>query len=162
MIPAGGTIEDMMMELTAFAQSMSQFLRRQPPMNRHVISLLVDNHATAFWPGFPACSGRRGFNIDSLTVSRPPTTPPSAASRSRCMRQRCRPNCSQLILQSANGCRSHPARCSRWTPATSLLRELLLLKVAGRRDHSRDRAAGDLLSIYKAKIIDLVARQHGV
>ena len=49
---------------------------------RRVISLLVDNQSGVL-ARVSNLFCRRGFNIDSLTVP-PPTTPPSAASRSRC------------------------------------------------------------------------------
>ena len=114
---------------------------------RRVISLLVDNQSGVL-ARVSSLFCRRGFNIDSLTVS---ATNDPAVSRitvtitsdeKASASWSCRPNGWKL-----------PVRCSCWTAKKSLERELLLLKVAS-DVHNRSELR-EIASIYKAKIIDL-------
>ena len=105
---------------------------------RRVISLLVDNH-NGVLARVSSLFCRRGFNIDSLTVS---ATNDPAVSRITVTLHGDDAAISQLILQT-----------ERLTPDRSLQRELLLLKVAC---NTAERAEmREIATIYKSKIIDL-------
>ncbi len=100
-------------------------------MNRHVISLLVDNHAGVL-TRVSSLFGRRGYNIDSLTVSA--TNNPAISRITIVVHVDDETELQQIILQS-------------------LLRELLLIKVQA--DVTNRTELKEICSIYKAKIIDL-------
>ena len=114
---------------------------------RRVISLLVDNQSGVL-ARVSSLFNRRGFNIDSLTVS---TTNDPAISRITVTTHGNDQEIEQLILQTE---RLEVSRqVFELTPDKSLQRELLLLKVAC---DTRNRAElREIASIYKAKIIDL-------
>ena len=105
---------------------------------RRVISLLVDNQSGVL-ARVSNLFCRRGFNIDSLTVS---ATNDPAVSRITVTITSDEKALSQLILQT-----------ERLEDENSLERELLLLKVAA-DVHNRSELR-EIASIYKAKIIDL-------
>ena len=107
-------------------------------MNRHVISLLVDNHAGVL-TRVSSLFGRRGYNIDSLTVS---ATNNPAISRITIVVHVDDETELQQIQQVFALDISH-----------SLLRELLLIKVQA--DVTNRTELKEICSIYKAKIIDL-------
>jgi acetolactate synthase-1/3 small subunit len=115
--------------------------------NRRVISLLVDNHSGVL-ARVSSLFCRRGFNIDSLTVS---ATNDPAISRITVTTHGNDRDVNQLILQTD---RLEEARqVFELDEENSLQRELLMLKVAA--DASNRAALREISSIYKAKIIDL-------
>ena len=118
-----------------------------PADRRRVISLLVDNQSGVL-ARVSSLFNRRGFNIDSLTVS---ATNDPAISRITVTTHGRDQEIEQLILQTE---RLEVSRqVFELTPDKSLQRELLLLKVAC---DTRNRAElREVASIYKAKIIDL-------
>ncbi len=116
-------------------------------MNKQVISVLVDNHSGVL-TRISSLFGRRGFNIDSLTVS---ATNDPAVSRITIVVHDDAKVLQQIVLQTA--CLEETRHIFVLDPAVSLFRELLLLKVeATQANRSELREIG---SIYKAKIIDL-------
>ena len=116
-------------------------------MNREVLSLLVDNNAGVL-TRITSLFGRRGFNIDSLTVS---TTDDPAISRITLVVHDDEKVLEQIIKQTQ---RLEETRdIFALNTAQSLLRELLLVKVAA--DESSRAAIREIAMIYHAKIIDL-------
>ena len=114
---------------------------------RRVISLLVDN-SNGVLARISSLFCRRGFNIDSLTVSA--TNDPSV-SRITVTLRGTEQALNQLILQTER--LEVTRQIFELDPDKSLQRELLLLKVAC---DSQNRAElREISSIYKAKIIDL-------
>ena len=107
---------------------------------RRVISLLVDNQSGVL-ARVSNLFCRRGFNIDSLTVSA--TNDPSISRITVTLRG------SEQALSQLEVTR----QVFELDPEKSLQRELLLLKVAC-DNHSRAELR-EISSIYKAKIIDL-------
>ena len=118
-----------------------------PADRRRVISLLVDNQ-NGVLARVSSLFCRRGFNIDSLTVS---ATNDPAVSRITIATHGRDAEIEQLLLQTE---RLEVARqVFELNADNSLQRELLLLKVAC---DTRNRAElREISSIYKAKIIDL-------
>ena len=118
-----------------------------PADRRRVISLLVDNQ-NGVLARVSSLFCRRGFNIDSLTVS---ATNDPAVSRITVATHGKDQEIEQLILQTE---RLEVARqVFELNADNSLQRELLLLKVAcstANRAELREIAA-----VYKSKIIDL-------
>ena len=116
-------------------------------MNKQVISVLVDNHSGVL-TRISSLFGRRGFNIDSLTVS---ATNDPAVSRITIVVHDDAKVLQQIVLQTAR--LEETRHIFVLDPAVSLFRELLLLKVeATQANRSELREIG---SIYKARIIDL-------
>ena len=114
---------------------------------RRVISLLVDNH-NGVLARVSSLFCRRGFNIDSLTVS---ATNDPAVSRITVTLHGDDAAISQLILQTER--LEVTRQVFELTPDKSLQRELLLLKVAC---NTAERAEmREIATIYKSKIIDL-------
>ncbi len=116
-------------------------------MNKQVISVLVDNHSGVL-TRISSLFGRRGFNIDSLTVS---ATNDPAVSRITIVVHDDAKVLQQIVLQTAR--LEETRHIFVLDPAVSLFRELLLLKVAA--DQSNRSELREIGSIYKAKIIDL-------
>ena len=114
---------------------------------RRVISLLVDNH-NGVLARVSSLFCRRGFNIDSLTVS---ATNDPAVSRITVTLHGDDAAISQLILQTER--LEVTRQVFVLDSEKSLERELLLLKVAA-DVHNRSELR-EIASIYKAKIIDL-------
>ena len=114
---------------------------------RRVISLLVDNH-NGVLARVSSLFCRRGFNIDSLTVS---ATNDPAVSRITVTITSDEKALSQLILQTER--LEVTRQVFVLDGEKSLERELLLLKVAS-DVHNRSELR-EIASIYKAKIIDL-------
>lgn len=115
--------------------------------SRRVISLLVSNE-NGVLARVASLFCRRGFNIDSLTVSA--TNDPSV-SRITVTLNGDEQALSQLLLQTDR--LEVTCQVFELEPAKCLQRELLLLKVACT---GRNRAElREISSIYKAKIIDL-------
>ena len=114
---------------------------------RRVISLLVDNQSGVL-ARVSSLFCRRGFNIDSLTVS---ATNDPAVSRITVTITSDEKALSQLILQTER--LEVTRQVFVLDGEKSLERELLLLKVAS-DVHNRSELR-EIASIYKAKIIDL-------
>ena len=124
-----------------------QALQQQNASQRRVISLLVDNQ-NGVLARVASLFCRRGFNIDSLTVS---ATNDPRISRITVSLHGNEQEVSQLILQTER--LEVTRQIFELTPEKSLQRELLLLKVAC---NNRNRAElREISTIYKAKIIDL-------
>ena len=106
--------------------------------DRHVISLLVDNQ-NGVLARVSSLFCRKGFNINSLTVS---TTKDPAVSR---------------ITVTVRGDEREVLEVARQIfelrPDNSLQRELLLLKVAC--DETNRSKLWELVNIYKAKLLDM-------
>ena len=129
-------------------------------MPREVLSILVDNHSGVL-TRVASLFGRRGFNIDTLTVSA--TNDPTvsritvsvpddpAISRITIVVHDDAKVLEQIIKQTAR--LEETREIFPLDTAHSLLRELLLVKVeAGEENRSAIR---EIANIYKAKIIDL-------
>lgn len=114
---------------------------------RRVISLLVDNHSGVL-ARVSSLFCRRGFNIDSLTVS---ATNDPAISRITVTIHGDEKALSQLLLQTDR--LEETRQVFALEEQQSLQRELLLLKVAA--DVHNRAELREICSIYKAKIIDL-------
>ena len=119
----------------------------QPADRRRVISLLVDNQ-NGVLARVSSLFCRRGFNIDSLTVS---ATNDPAISRITVTLHGDEQALSQLLLQTER--LEVTRQIFELDPAKSLQRELLLLKVACNNQNRAELR--EISSIYKAKIIDL-------
>ncbi len=114
---------------------------------RNVISLLVDNHSGVL-ARVSSLFCRRGFNIDSLTVSA--TTDPNI-SRITITTLGDSHALNQLLLQTDR--LEESKEVFVLDNDNSLQRELLLLKVSA--DASNRGELHEISNIYKAKIIDL-------
>ena len=139
MIPSGGDINDIIMESGGHSNMESN--------KRRVISLLVDNQSGVL-ARVSNLFCRRGFNIDSLTVS---ATNDPAVSRITVTITSDDKALKQLILQTER--LEVTRQVFVLDGEKSLERELLLLKVAS-DVHNRSELR-EIASIYKAKIIDL-------
>ena len=121
--------------------------QNRPAAQRRVISLLVDNQ-NGVLARVSSLFCRRGFNIDSLTVS---ATNDSTVSRITVTFGGDEQALNQLLLQTER------LECTRQVfeldQNNSLMRELLLLKISC--DSSNRTELREIASIYKAKIIDL-------
>ena len=115
--------------------------------NRRVISLLVDNHSGVL-ARVSSLFCRRGFNIDSLTVS---ATNDPAISRITVTLHGDEKALTQLLLQTDRLEEAH--QVFELTEEQSLQRELLLIKVEA--DAHNRAELREICSIYNAKIIDL-------
>lgn len=122
-------------------------MQQTTPNQRRVISLLVDNQ-NGVLARVASLFCRRGFNIDSLTVS---ATNDPAISRITVTLHGDEQALSQLILQTER--LEVTRQIFELDPAKSLQRELLLLKVACTNQNRAELR--EISSIYKAKIIDL-------
>ncbi|MCI8496936.1 MAG: acetolactate synthase small subunit [Clostridiales bacterium] len=116
-------------------------------MGKEVLSVLVDNHSGVL-TRIASLFGRRGFNIDSLTVS---ATNNPDISRITIVVQGDEQEIEQIILQT--GKLIETRRIFALDQRHALLRELLIVKVAA--DESNRGALREIAGIYKAKIIDL-------
>ena len=114
---------------------------------KQVMSVLVDNHAGVL-ARVVSLFSRRGFNIDSLTVS---ATNHPELSRITIVAQGDRTGIEQVIQQTAKLVETR--NIVALDPAHSLLRELLLVKVEA--NEVNRGAIREVAVIYKAKIIDL-------
>lgn len=115
--------------------------------NRHVISLLVENQ-NGVLARVSSLFCRKGFNINSLTVS---TTKDPAVSRITVTVRGTEREVEQLLLQAE---RLEVTRQSfELRSDNSLQRELLLLKVACNAENRS--ALWELANIYKAKLLDM-------
>lgn len=115
--------------------------------NKEVLSLLVDNHSGVL-TRVAALFGRRGFNIDSLTVS---ATDNPDISRITIVVSGDKNVLRQIVRQTQK--LEESRKVIVLEPTQSLLRELLLIKVVA--DASNRAEIHEIANIYKAKIIDL-------
>ena len=115
--------------------------------NTEVLSLLVDNTAGVL-TRITSLFGRRGFNIDSLTVS---ATENPLISRITIVVQGDSEVLEQVLLQTAK--LKTTRKVIVLDPSQSVLRELLLIKVHA--DETNRAVIHEIADIYKAKIIDL-------
>jgi acetolactate synthase-1/3 small subunit len=114
---------------------------------REVVSVFVDNQANVL-TRVVSLFGRRGFNIDSLTVS---ATNDPGLSRITVVFDSTEQSLAQIIAQTEK--LENVRDIFALDPDESLFRELLLVKVeTGKEERSAIREIAD---IYRAKIIDL-------
>lgn len=118
-----------------------------PAPKRRVISLLVDNQ-NGVLARVSSLFCRRGFNIDSLTVS---ATNDPAVSRITVTLHGSEQALNQLVLQTER--LEVTRQVFELDAENSLQRELLLLKLAC--DNQNRAELREIASIYKSKIIDL-------
>lgn len=116
-------------------------------MEKAVLSLVVENHANVL-ARVASLFSRRGFNIDSLTVS---TTDNPEVSRITIVTEGDALILKQIIQQTEKLIETKLVFVL--DSEKSLLRELLLLKIAA-DDDSRSRVK-EIAEIYHAKIIDV-------
>lgn len=126
---------------------MEQLQAQSPAGKRRVISLLVENQQGVL-ARVASLFCRRGFNIDSLTVS---ATNDPAVSRITVTLDGNEQALNQLLLQTER--LEVTRQVFELNRDNSLQRELLLLKLAC--DHRNRAELREIASIYKAKIIDL-------
>ena len=116
-------------------------------MSRKVLSVLVDNNAGVL-ARITSLFGRRGFNIDSLSVA---ATDDPALSRITIVTRGDEAEFDQIMKQTGKLLETRAVFLVE--PSAGVLRELLLVKVGA--DESTRAALRDIALIYKAKIIDL-------
>lgn len=117
------------------------------PMKQEIVSVLVDNQANVLTRVI-SMFGRRGFNIDSLTVS--PTNDPGL-SRITIAFTATEQSMQQIITQTEK--LEVVKSVMLLDKRNSLYRELLLLKVsAGAEERPSIK---EVVDIYRAKIVDL-------
>lgn len=116
-------------------------------IKKEVISILVDNQANVL-TRVSSLFGRRGFNIDSLTVSA--TNDPSL-SRITVVFTGTEQGLHQIITQTAK--LEVVKKIFTLDKGSSIYRELLLLKV--RTDKTERSAIKEIVEIYRGRIVDL-------
>ena len=116
-------------------------------IKKEVISILVDNQANVL-TRVSSLFGRRGFNIDSLTVS---TTNDPKLSRITVVFTGTEQGLHQILSQTAK--LEVVRKIFTLDPASSIYRELLLLKVNA--DKTERSGIKEIVEIYRGKIIDL-------
>ncbi len=116
-------------------------------MKKEVLSVLVDNHSGVL-TRITSLFGRRGFNIDSLTVS---TTDDPKISRITLVVQDDETVLDQIMKQTQR--LEETKEIFVLEPSKSLRRELLLVKV--KADEQSRTAIREIALIYHAKVIDL-------
>ena len=116
-------------------------------MQKEVWSILVDNHSGVL-TRVASLFGRRGFNIDSLTVS---TTDDPKTSRITIVVHDDAKVLEQIIKQTAR--LEETQQIFSLDASHSLLRELLLVKIEA--DEKNRTEVREIAEIYNAKIIDL-------
>jgi len=116
-------------------------------IRKEVISILVDNQANVL-TRVSSLFGRRGFNIDSLTVSA--TNDPSL-SRITVVFTGTEQGLHQILTQTAK--LEVVKKIFTLDKSNSIYRELLLLKV--HTDKSERSAIKEIVEIYRGRIVDL-------
>ena len=116
-------------------------------MKKTYLSFLVDNHHGVL-TRLSSLFDQRGFNIDSLTVS---TTNDESLSRITIATSGDEGEIKQIVNQTRK--LEEYEGVFEINPYDSLIRELLLVKVAS--DKENRSSLLDLATIYKAKIIDI-------
>lgn len=117
------------------------------PMKQEIVSVLVKNQANVL-NRVTSLYGRRGFNIDSLTVS--PTNDPGL-SRITIAFTATENKMQQIITQTEK--LEVVESITLLDRSNSLYRELLLLKVNASGEQRS--AIKEIVEIYRAKIVDL-------
>ncbi len=115
--------------------------------NKRILSVLVKNHAGVL-ARVALLFCQRGFNIDSLTVSE---TDDPGISRITVTTTGSETLTQQVISQTEK--LTETVRVFELKPSTSVMRELLLVKVAA--NEGERGAVKEIAEIYKAKIVDL-------
>ena len=115
-------------------------------IKKEVISILVDNQANVL-TRVSSLFGRRGFNIDSLTVS---ATNDPKLSRITVVFTGTEQGLHQIITQTA---KLEVVKKIFTLDSNSIYRELLLLKV--KADKSERSAIKEIVEIYRGRIVDL-------
>ncbi len=116
-------------------------------IKKEVISILVDNQANVL-TRVSSLFGRRGFNIDSLTVS---ATNDPKLSRITVVFTGTEQGLHQIITQTAK--LEVVKKIFTLDSDDSIYRELLLLKV--KTDKSERSAIKEIVEIYRGRIVDL-------
>lgn len=116
-------------------------------LRKEVISILVDNQANVL-TRVSSLFGRRGFNIDSLTVS---ATNDPAFSRITIVFYGTEQSLHQILTQTAK--LEVVKKIFLLESGDSIYRELLLAKI--RADKSTRSAIKEIVEIYRGKIVDL-------
>lgn len=116
-------------------------------MKKEVISIFVDNQANVL-TRVVSLFGRRGFNIDSLTVS---ATDNPAISRITIVFTGNDQSLNQILTQTEK--LEVVKEIFTLEEQNSLYRELLLVKI--KSDKSNRTALREIVEIYRGKIIDL-------
>ncbi|HIU26540.1 MAG TPA: acetolactate synthase small subunit [Candidatus Copromorpha excrementigallinarum] len=116
-------------------------------IKKEVISILVDNQANVL-TRVSSLFGRRGFNIDSLTVS---ATNDPKLSRITVVFTGTEQGLHQIITQTSK--LEVVKKIFTLNAGNSIYRELLLLKV--KTDKSERSAIKEIVEIYRGKIVDL-------
>ena len=116
-------------------------------IRREVISILVDNQANVL-TRISSLFGRRGFNIDSLTVS---ATNDPRYSRITVVFTGTEQGLHQIITQTAK--LEVVKKIFTLDHGNSIYRELLLLKVNA--DKNERSAIKEIVEIYRGRIVDL-------
>lgn len=114
---------------------------------RQVVSMLVDNHAGVL-ARVSSLFARKGFNIDSLTVS---ATDDPKLSRITITARGDKQQLSQILSQT--GKLIEVRNVNALNPETTIQRELLLVKV--KADEKKRSAVREAAEIYKASVVDL-------
>lgn len=116
-------------------------------IKKEVISILVDNQANVL-TRVSSLFGRRGFNIDSLTVS---ATNDPGLSRITVVFTGTEQGLHQIITQTAK--LEVVKKIFTLNSGDSIYRELLLLKV--KADKTERSAIKEIVEIYRGRIVDL-------
>ena len=116
-------------------------------IKKEVISILVDNQANVL-TRVSSLFGRRGFNIDSLTVS---ATNDPKLSRITVVFTGTEQGLHQIITQTAK--LEVVKKIFTLNSHDSIYRELLLLKV--KADKTERSAIKEIVEIYRGRIVDL-------
>lgn len=116
-------------------------------MKKEVISIFVDNQSNVL-TRIVSLFGRRGFNIDSLTVS---ATNDPETSRITVVCNVTDQSLAQIITQTAK--LEVVKKVFVLDKGNSLYRELLLMKI--KADKNKRSAILEVANIYRAKVIDL-------
>lgn len=116
-------------------------------IKKEVISILVDNQANVL-TRVSSLFGRRGFNIDSLTVS---ATNDPTLSRITVVFTGTEQGLHQILTQTAK--LEVVKKIFTLDKSNSIYRELLLLKVNA--DKSERSAIKEIVEIYRGRIVDL-------
>jgi len=117
------------------------------PLKKEIVSVLVDNQANVL-ARVVSMFGRRGFNIESLTVSA--TNDPSL-SRITIVFSATEQSMQQIITQTEK--LEVVKSVYLLNRENSLYRELLLIKV--NNDDSQRTGIKEIVDIYRGKIVDL-------
>lgn len=116
-------------------------------LRKEIVSIMVDNRANVL-TRVVSMFGRRGFNIDSLTVSA--TNDPSL-SRITIVFSATEMSMQQIITQTEK--LEEVKSIYVLNRENSLYRELLLVKV--RNDDSQRTGIKEIVDVYRGKIVDL-------